>query len=510
MDKISWGYARVSTEEQAQDSNALDKQIKKLQNAGCSKVYYDIRSRTTESRDGLNQLIADLKNCDVGSIDSLKFTRIDRIGSSSRLFYSLLEVLKIKKIKLVALEQGIDVDSLGGELTIDMLLAASKFEIKMLSHRVKSDRAYRTSQGRPNNVYPFGFKIADNKYVFNTQPLVCTLVDRREFTYIDVARLIFDLYFEANSIGKTCQKIHQYFGLLATGRTKKEEVFNVVTSDSPAKYKSNYIPNVPMHFSKASIRIILMNPVYAGGTPHDMYRYENGKKYKKPINEWNILWGTHEGIISQSQHEQILQNFKNNRSNKWAATDDKNPYIRKLTCIYCSGGFVRQYYKKKDGSNTKEYWYQCSNYRDRRCTNKKMISEKKLNLGIQRIFKAKALELGELIDRRLELESAPTLTETPELATLRNNLNSLRSMATNEIIERAILETEEKIDYLIRNAEMATPNYTKISEVLGVIQDEEFWLALSGEDKRRFLQEFVKRVMVDAPNVIDIIFSFRY
>jgi hypothetical protein len=82
-------------------------------------------------------------------------------------------------------------------------------------------------------------------------------------------------------------------------------------------------------------------------------------------------------------------------------------------------------------------------------------------------------------------------------------------MATNEIIERAISETEEKIDYLIRNAEMATPNYTKISEVLGVIQDEEFWLLLCGEDKRRFLQEFVRRVMVDAPNVIDIIFSFR-
>ncbi|NJL09687.1 MAG: recombinase family protein [Calothrix sp. SM1_7_51] len=94
---ISWGYARVSTEEQTLDSDALDKQIQRLKEVGCSRIYWDIKSRTTESRDGLNRLIEDLKNSAASEVHSLKFTRIDRIGSSSRLFYSLLEVLKSKR-----------------------------------------------------------------------------------------------------------------------------------------------------------------------------------------------------------------------------------------------------------------------------------------------------------------------------------------------------------------------------------------------------------------------------
>jgi site-specific DNA recombinase len=156
---ISWGYARISTEEQNLDADALGKQIQRLQNAGCIKIYYDIKSRSTESRDGLNQLISDLKNSAIGEVHSLKFTRIDRIGSSSRLFYNLLEVLKSKKITLISLEQGIDAESMGGELTIDLLLAASKFEIKMLSHRVKSERDYRRTQRKANNLAPFGFSV---------------------------------------------------------------------------------------------------------------------------------------------------------------------------------------------------------------------------------------------------------------------------------------------------------------------------------------------------------------
>lgn len=508
---ISWGYARVSTEEQTLDSDALGKQIQKLQDAGCSRIYYDIKSRTTESRDGLNELISDLKNCETGSVHFLKFTRIDRIGSSSKLFYSLLEALKLKNISLVSLEQGIDVDSLGGELTIDMLLAASKFEIKMLSHRVKTERSYRTAQGKPNNVYPFGFKINNGAYVPNNEPLVCHLATKREFTYVEVAKLIFEFFSETQTVGKTCKKIHEYFGLLATGRTKKEKGSNVIRADKPDKYNSNHVAQVPLHFSKMSIRNILVNPVYAGGTHHDTYHYENGKrKSRKCFTEWKITWDTHEGIISREQHEKIKVTIKSNTNNRWVSTGDINPYSRKLNCVYCSGGFVRQYYKKRDGSNVKEYWYQCSNYRDGRCTNNKMISEKKLDAGVQELFKAKALELAEVIERRMELEAVPKFTESEELVTLRKNLNSLRLLQPNEIIEKAIGETEARIDYLVRNAHFSLPDYVKISTLVELISCNGFWELTLVEDKKRFLKEFVKKITVDAPRVKDITFSFQY
>ncbi|NJL09686.1 MAG: recombinase family protein [Calothrix sp. SM1_7_51] len=80
---------------------------------------------------------------------------------------------------MVSLDQAIDAESLGGELTIDMLLAASKFEIKMLSHRVKTEMGVRRSQGKANNRAPFGYIVENGYYLQNKEPLVCLLSNKK-------------------------------------------------------------------------------------------------------------------------------------------------------------------------------------------------------------------------------------------------------------------------------------------------------------------------------------------
>lgn len=510
---ISWGYARISTEEQNLDADALGKQIQRLKDAGCSRIYWDIKSRTTESRDGLNQLIEDLKNLAVGEVQSLKFTRIDRIGSSSRLFYSLLEVLKSKKIGLVSLDQAIDADSLGGELTIDMLLAASKFEVKMLSHRVKTERDLRRKLGRANNTFPFGYIVKDGFYVQNEEPLVCLLSSKQEFSHIEVAKLIFDTFFQLQSVGQTCKKIHETFGILASPKNIKEKSSNTIKIDDekPVKYRSPHIAQVPLYFSKVTIRNILVNPVYAGGTHHDIYEYVNGKRKRlKDFTEWKVLWETHEGIITREQHEDIKQTIKNNRKNRWVSTPNEeeiNPYTNKLKCCYCGGSFTRHYHKNKN--DQKQWWYQCANYRSGRCGSKSMISDKKIDAGIKKILNIKATELAEIIQKRVELESVPEFVESEELVNLRNSLNSLRALQPNEIIQKAIIETEKRIDYLIKNADVYVPDFMKISSLVQLLSDDVLWNSMSNLDKKRFLKEFVYKITVDSPQVIDITFSFR-
>ena len=86
-----WFYGRVSTIEQQEDRNALKKQLERGKNVGCDRFYWDIQSRTTEVRAGLQQLIDDLKISSKGTVSDLIVTRIDRIGSSSKLFYALLK-----------------------------------------------------------------------------------------------------------------------------------------------------------------------------------------------------------------------------------------------------------------------------------------------------------------------------------------------------------------------------------------------------------------------------------
>ncbi len=513
---VSWGYARVSTEEQTLDGDALGKQIQRLKDAGCSRIYWDVRSRTTESRDGLNRLIEDLKNSAASEVQSLKFTRIDRIGSSSRLFYSLLEVLKSKQVNLVSLDQAIDAESLGGELTIDMLLAASKFEIKMLSHRVKTEIHVRKSQGKANNRAPFGYIVENGYYVPNKQPLVCLLSTKKEFSYIEVAQLIFDTFFKAESVSKTCRLIHDFFGILASSRNMKEKSLNVLTidDDKPTKYRTTHVAQVPLYFSKATIRNILVNPVYAGGTTSDTYDYfDNGKRrQRKHFTEWKVLWETHEGIISRVEHEEIKEIIKNNTNNRWSGqreNEEINPYTNILKCSHCGGGFNRTTQYTNKNSLIKNWWYQCSNFQDGRCNNKSMISDKKIDAGIKRLLNVKAVELAEIINRRVELESVPQFIESEELISLRNSLNSLRALQPNEIIEKAIFETEQKIDYLVRNADVSVPDFMKISALIELVSGDTFWDSMNNLDKKRFLREFVKRITVDAPEVIDIIFSFR-
>ncbi|BAZ40726.1 fdxN element site-specific recombinase XisF [Calothrix sp. NIES-4101] len=513
---ISWGYARISTEEQNLDADALGKQIQRLKNAGCTKIYFDIKSRSTESRDGLNQLINDLKNSSIGEVHSLKFTRIDRIGSSSRLFYNLLEVLKSKKITLISLEQGIDAESMGGELTIDLLLAASKFEIKMLSHRVKTEIGYRRTQGKANNNAPFGFMVKSGVYTPNNEPLVCLLSTKQEFTYIEVAKLIFNIFAEVQSIGQTCKKIHDLFGLLASRRNIKEKASNVITIDDnqPTKYRSTHVAQVPLHFSKMTIRNILVNPVYAGGTHYDTYDYDNGKRKKrKCFTQWKVQWGTHQGIISREQHEDIKLMIKNNTNNRWVGNSEKtdvNPYTNILKCCQCGGGFTRQYYKNKNDNPTKYWWYQCSNYRSGRCSSKTMISDKKIDAGVKALFNLKATELAEIIEKRVELSSIPQIVESEELVNLRKSLNGLRLLEPNEFIEKAIEETEGRIEYLVRNADTIIPDLVQISALIEMISIDDFWDSTPDVDKKRFLREFVQKIVIDAPVVKNIIFSFRY
>ena len=66
-----WGYARVSTDEQADDEGALVKQMRRLRDAGAMKLYYDVESRTSDKRKGLLRLIEDINALDKGKVSKL-------------------------------------------------------------------------------------------------------------------------------------------------------------------------------------------------------------------------------------------------------------------------------------------------------------------------------------------------------------------------------------------------------------------------------------------------------
>lgn len=514
-EKIYWGYARVSSAEQQQDSGALQKQIQRLQDAGCQKVYWDIISRRSTSRSGLNQLVQDLKSVAPGTVHCLKFTRLDRIGSSSPLYYSLSQTLKEKGIALTALDQNLDHETSGGELTIDVLLAAAKFEVNMLSQRVKSELKQRRSQLKANNTAPFGYKVVQGAYIKNEESLVCLLVERKEFTYIDVAKLIFDTFLKNESINQTARDINVLFGILSLPKNDVEETSHVIKDGDIVDIEIKTNKHVPMYFPKMTIRNLLVNPVFAGGTPYDTHEKLPGeKKYRlKPYYEWQINWGTHEGIISVETHEKIKAIIQSNRNNRWNnATDKKwdiNPYSGILKCSHCGGGLARQKHRP-DKNGTMRYRYQCSKYRQKTCVNKRMVLFSDIDRQVGAMLSKEALKLTESLKNKDELLSKDTIPESDELKTLKQSLKVLLSMPRNDILDKTIEQYENKIRELTNvSSQVATHNSDLANRFLAYMSMDDFWVNLSLADKQRFLKEFVSKITVDAPYITNLKLSFQ-
>lgn len=72
-----YGYARVSTKNQAKDGNSLEAQEKALRAAGASKIYADAFTGTKTERPEFEKLLHILKEG-----DTLAVTKLDRFAKS--------------------------------------------------------------------------------------------------------------------------------------------------------------------------------------------------------------------------------------------------------------------------------------------------------------------------------------------------------------------------------------------------------------------------------------------
>jgi DNA invertase Pin-like site-specific DNA recombinase len=505
-----WFYGRVSTIEQQEDRGALRKQLERGKNVGCTRFYWDIQSRTTEVRDGLQQLISDLKITPKGSVTELVVARIDRIGSSSRLFYNLLEVLRAKNIKLVALDQAIDTESLGGELTIDILLAASKFEIKMLSSRVAAERQHRMAQKKSHRFAPFGWRVEGDRYVLDESYCVSLIGERRSFKCWELASYIFEVFNQCGSVSKTCNQLNQMFGTVGKvdGKTKKVaenhrvEVENFDDLVLAPKDKKNFkrYPFSTLQWSPQGLKNFLVNPVHAGGTPFNVTTNAPSGRQIKHFDQYDVNWDTHEGIITREQHEQVKKTIRRNARNRWASQsgDTINPFANILKCYVCGGAFTRVSSRRDKAGNYTAY-YQCTYYPLGRCTSKRMISSHSLDRQVADLLVKEATRLAGMVD----LGDERHLSEPQEVTELRESLRQLEKLPSIPTIERAKQDIREQVaNILALNDTTAKHNLLRRDELVQMFSDRNFWDTRTPADKKRILSRLVNRVIVDGVTVV--------
>lgn len=159
-------YARVSTQEQAENGNSLDFQIEKLK-AYCQlhelKVvgeYVDAGvSGAKAERPALNRL-----KDDVDKIDIVLIYKLDRLSRSIKDTMLLIEdIFKPNNVDLISLSENFDTSQAMGMATIGMLSTFAQLERETIKERMTAGKLQAVKNGKNLNKTAFGYKKINGK-----------------------------------------------------------------------------------------------------------------------------------------------------------------------------------------------------------------------------------------------------------------------------------------------------------------------------------------------------------
>jgi DNA invertase Pin-like site-specific DNA recombinase len=137
MERMKYGYARVSTDDQ---NPAL--QLEALRKAGCKTVFKDdgLSGATTKRP----ALLRCLKKLEHG--DTLRVWKLDRLARSLRDLITMLESLRDRGVKFQSLTEAIDTTTPTGRAMWQMIGVLAELERSLISERTRA--GVKAAQGR--------------------------------------------------------------------------------------------------------------------------------------------------------------------------------------------------------------------------------------------------------------------------------------------------------------------------------------------------------------------------
>lgn len=116
-------------------------------------------------------------------------------------------------------------------------------------------------------------------------------------------------------------------------------------------------PKYPYYWLKATVKTILLNPVYTGRTVALRYTnksYKNKKRIERPEDEWVVTENTHEALVSLEDYDTVYKRLSVKTRDK--VTNPDNIFRGLVMCPDC--GKVHGFSKRYDNRNSKGV-YRC-------------------------------------------------------------------------------------------------------------------------------------------------------
>jgi site-specific DNA recombinase len=157
------GYARVSTDKQADRGVSLDAQTEKIRamvvvhGADLADIIVEAgESAKSLNRPGMQRLLALV---DAGEVQAVIVAKLDRLTRSVRDLCELLEKFERRGVALISVAESLDTGSAAGRLVLNIMTAVSQWEREAIGERTRDALSHKRSNGERVGNIQFGYRL---------------------------------------------------------------------------------------------------------------------------------------------------------------------------------------------------------------------------------------------------------------------------------------------------------------------------------------------------------------
>jgi site-specific DNA recombinase len=168
------GYARVSTDKQADFGVSLEAQTEKLHamatvhGVQLGELIVDAgESAKSLDRPGMVKL---LSLVDARAVDMVIIAKLDRLTRSVRDLADLIERFSRRGVSLVSVAESLDTGSASGRLVLNLLTAVSQWEREAIGERTRVAMAFKKSRGERVGTLPYGYRLQEDGIHLEPEP----------------------------------------------------------------------------------------------------------------------------------------------------------------------------------------------------------------------------------------------------------------------------------------------------------------------------------------------------
>jgi site-specific DNA recombinase len=498
-----WAYGRVSSQEQAENSRALEQQLDRLANAGVErdKILHDVESGAETDRPSFNRL---MKLVQSGEVTEIVATRWDRLMRHSALYLKFKETVQKHDVTIRLLDQGIvDFESASGELQADLQALFAVHERNMLRERVSRGKSYSRQRLAASPRPPWGYVVVDEKYKLNRKPCVCVLADRpqnyRELYHdtddssrlaglskADIAREAVETLLQTRLKADTLGWIRERYGI------PKTKCYDLVIDENGISKKKMlrksivFLEQLEFWSSPADLAKWMLNPVLAGDTAYLKYTDKSSKQRMKPPDEWEVHANTHpdERLLSDEELEEVKLILT--PSVKRIRASGNTFYLTGLVfCGQCQTKCVLK-------SSPKAKYYGCR-HSSTGCSNHSCVRLDRIDQAIiSKIVETVNAPDQALAQKQEEAQRAAKIVE------LQHSLKEIDNLKCNTHLQLARHSIEQEIDELVH---FKDTRLTADSTAVQIIchpqaRNINFWYTLTQEEREPVYLKLVERVVL--------------